>query len=183
MLKQGYDAFETTKVPPKVDVCEKRYVFNVSTPDGQPLSPTGACPPSVSGEAMSYASYEKTFLSAFSATQKAPAPSIQGIAEAKLVSAWSAARARGEKVTREPPSLTPASAEKAGAPDIRPATPSVQPAAVTAPPIPQPNPATAQAAPQVSPLTTGSTVAQTIEQPAPAAVPEPKKPWWKIIGN
>ena len=28
MLKVGYDNFEITKVPPKVDVCEKRYVFN-----------------------------------------------------------------------------------------------------------------------------------------------------------
>ncbi|MGN6450027.1 MAG: hypothetical protein ACTHLK_15815 [Brucella intermedia] len=210
MLKQGYDAFETTKVPPKVDVCEKRYVFNVSTPDGQPLSPTDACPPSVGGEAMSYASYEKTYQSAFSAAQKAPAPSIQGVAEAKLVSAWSAARARGEKVTREPPSLTPASAEKAGAPDIRapdirPATPSVQPTAIAATPqpvavptqtaavpAPQPNPAAAQAAapqaspqvsPQISSMTTASTVAQNVEQTAPVAAAEPKKPWWKIIGN
>ncbi|MBB4093843.1 hypothetical protein HGG72_01805 [Ochrobactrum pecoris] len=199
MLKQGYDAFETAKVPPKVDVCEKRYVFNVATPDGQPLSATDACPPSAGGEAMSYASYEKTYQSAFSASQKAPAPSIQGITEAKLVSAWSAARARGEKVTREPPSLSPASAEKAGAPDIRPATPSVQPTAIAATPQPvvipaaqtaavpalQPNPADpAQAsAPQISPMTTASTVAQNVEQPAPVAAPEPKKPWWKIIGN
>ena len=202
MLKQGYDAFETTKVPPKVDVCEKRYVFNVSTPDGQPLSPTDACPPSVGSEAMSYASYEKTYQSAFSAAQKAPAPSIQGIAEAQLVSAWSAARARGEKVTREPPSLSPASAEKAGAPDIRPATPSVQPTAIaatpqpsaapaqpttqTAPvPAPQPNPAASAqaAAPQVSPMTTASTMTQNAEQTAPVAAAEPKKPWWKILGN
>ncbi len=28
MLKRGYDHFELTNVPPKVDVCEKRYVFN-----------------------------------------------------------------------------------------------------------------------------------------------------------
>ncbi len=197
----GRDAF---KVPPKVDVCEKRYVFNVATPDGQPLSATDACPPSAGGEAMSYASYEKTYQSAFSASQKAPAPSIQGIAEAKLVSAWSAARARGEKVTREPPSLTASSAEKAGAPDIRPATPAAQPTAIAATPqpaavpaqpttqtaavpAPQPNPAAAQAAqsvsPQVSPMTTASTVAQNVEQPAAVAAPEPKKPWWKIIGN
>ncbi len=198
MLKQGYDAFEVTKVPPKVDVCEKRYVFNVAASDGQPLSPTGACPPSVGGEAMSYASYEKTYQSAFSASQKAPAPSIQGITEAKLVSAWSAARARGEKVTREPPSLTPSSAEKAGAPDIRPESPTAiaataqsapipaQPATqTTVIPAPRPNPVAAQAvSPQeVSPVTTASTVAQNFEQPAPATAPEPKKPWWKIIGN
>ena len=28
MLKQGYDHFEVTRLEPKVDVCEKRYVFN-----------------------------------------------------------------------------------------------------------------------------------------------------------
>ena len=28
MLKVGYDTFELTRVPPKVDVCDKRYVFN-----------------------------------------------------------------------------------------------------------------------------------------------------------
>lgn len=28
MLKEGYDHFELTNQPPKVDVCEKRYVFN-----------------------------------------------------------------------------------------------------------------------------------------------------------
>jgi len=28
MLKRGYDHFEITSVPPKVNVCEKRYVFN-----------------------------------------------------------------------------------------------------------------------------------------------------------
>lgn len=188
MLKQGYDSFETTKVPPKVDVCEKRYVFNVPTADGQPLSPTGACPPSASAESMAYtSSYEKTFQSAFSAAQKKPAPSIQGITEAKLVSDWSAARARGEKVTREPPSLSPASAETPNAPDIRPAaTPiSVQPTAIAATPavadptqtasvpVPQANPAV------VSPMTTASTVTDNVAAP----VPEKKKAWWKLGGN
>jgi hypothetical protein len=28
MLKQGYDHFEVTRLEPKIDVCEKRYVFN-----------------------------------------------------------------------------------------------------------------------------------------------------------
>ena len=34
MLKTGYDHFEVTKQEPKVDVCEKRYVFDAGTPDG-----------------------------------------------------------------------------------------------------------------------------------------------------
>ena len=45
MLKEGYDHFEITKVPPKVDVCEKRYVFNQAAPRApRRFSPTGACP-------------------------------------------------------------------------------------------------------------------------------------------
>ncbi|MBV2142000.1 hypothetical protein KUG47_00635 [Falsochrobactrum sp. TDYN1] len=171
MLKQGYDSFEVTKVPPKVDVCEKRYVFNVASPDGQPLSPAEACPPSVSAEAMSYATYGKSYLTAFSAAQKAPAPSIQGLAEAKLVSAWSAARARGERVSREPPSLKSSSAETPNAPDIAPAQPAPIESATATVPVPQENPAA-----PVSPMTTASTVADTVVAPAP----EKKKSWWKF---
>jgi murein L,D-transpeptidase YafK len=47
MLKEGYDHFEVTRLEPKVDVCEKRYVFNAQSPGGvQPLnfSPRAACP-------------------------------------------------------------------------------------------------------------------------------------------
>ncbi len=32
MLKQGYDHFEVTRLEPKVDVCEKRYVFDAEPP-------------------------------------------------------------------------------------------------------------------------------------------------------
>jgi murein L,D-transpeptidase YafK len=38
MLKQGYDHFEVTRQEPKVDVCEKRYVFNAESPTGGALS-------------------------------------------------------------------------------------------------------------------------------------------------
>jgi murein L,D-transpeptidase YafK len=47
-LKQGYDHFEVTKHEPKVDVCERRYVFNASSTDNasRPLSfsASGKCP-------------------------------------------------------------------------------------------------------------------------------------------
>ncbi|BAT58713.1 hypothetical protein GJW-30_1_01240 [Variibacter gotjawalensis] len=37
-LKEGYDHFEVTRQQPKVDVCEKKYVFNGSeSPNGAPL--------------------------------------------------------------------------------------------------------------------------------------------------
>lgn len=48
MIKEGYDHFEVTRLQPKVDVCEKRYVFNAVAPgsDTEPLNfdPGGKCP-------------------------------------------------------------------------------------------------------------------------------------------
>lgn len=46
MIKQGYDHFEVTRQQPKVDVCERQYVFDAQSPDGKPLSfqPAGKCP-------------------------------------------------------------------------------------------------------------------------------------------
>ncbi|MGH6926634.1 MAG: L,D-transpeptidase family protein [Propylenella sp.] len=45
MLKEGYDHFETVGQPPKVDVCENRYIFNSVPGDGRSFSPSGECPP------------------------------------------------------------------------------------------------------------------------------------------
>ena len=42
MLKQGYDHFEVTGLEPKVDVCDKRYVFNAETTAH--FSAAEACP-------------------------------------------------------------------------------------------------------------------------------------------
>ena len=43
MLKVGYDSFELTHVPPKVDVCDRHYVFNADA-GGASFNPSGACP-------------------------------------------------------------------------------------------------------------------------------------------
>ena len=45
MLKTGYDHFELTQVPPKVSVCEKKYVFD-ATPliSGVPFRASAQCP-------------------------------------------------------------------------------------------------------------------------------------------
>jgi murein L,D-transpeptidase YafK len=43
-LKEGYDYFEVTRRPPKVDVCDKRYLINASFVGGATPSPVGACP-------------------------------------------------------------------------------------------------------------------------------------------
>ncbi len=42
MLKQGYDHFEVTRQEVKVNVCEKRYVFNAES--DRRFNPTAACP-------------------------------------------------------------------------------------------------------------------------------------------
>lgn len=110
-LKEGYDAFEVAKVPPKVGVCEKRYVFNRDNADGRPLSPAGACPPEAPLSAMTeYKSYEAAYQSAFDAAVTrpdlaAPRASINGIAEANVVSDWTKRRARGERIPIDPPSM------------------------------------------------------------------------------
>lgn len=111
MLKEGYDQFEITKVPPKVDVCEKRYVFNRIPEGGASFSPTGACPASaMPGElASAYQSYKSTYDAAFSKAVNASSTptkaSIAGLKEAKLVSDWTKKRARGERISMEPPSM------------------------------------------------------------------------------
>ena len=42
MLKRGYDHFEITRIPPKVDVCGKRYEFNTKSDSRYPS--LGLCP-------------------------------------------------------------------------------------------------------------------------------------------
>ncbi|WP_425373523.1 L,D-transpeptidase family protein [Phyllobacterium leguminum] len=175
MLKEGHDHFEVNKVPPKVDVCEKRYEFNNTAIGPEGIEPDAACPPVGQPDAarVSYMSYQKTFETAFSAAEsssskKSPAPTIAGLEEAKLVSAWSAARARGVKVSREPPSLSPASAEKPNAPGI--AAPTML--AKTAPAAQAPTIATVASTPQVPAAPQPSAIPAT-QTAAATPVPQP----------
>ncbi len=112
-LKEGYDYFEITKVPPKVDVCEKRYVFNAVPEGTASFSPTGACPSFTQPDSLksAYQSYQSTYEAAFSTAASSgatvpPKSSIGGIKEANMVREWTKKRARGEKVTLEPPDMT-----------------------------------------------------------------------------
>jgi murein L,D-transpeptidase YafK len=61
MIKVGNDHFEATHLEPKVDVCDRRYVFDAQQPPGSGRStifnPTGRCPayvvnPEIAGPAM-----------------------------------------------------------------------------------------------------------------------------------
>ncbi|MES1154921.1 MAG: hypothetical protein ABUL48_00680, partial [Pseudorhodoplanes sp.] len=43
MIKRGNDNFEVTRMEPKVDVCERRYIFNAQA-DSSSFNPKGKCP-------------------------------------------------------------------------------------------------------------------------------------------
>lgn len=63
-LKLGYDYFEYTHLPPKVEVCERKYLVNVAFVEGaRQVNPEGACP-----------AYERLPMEAYPIT---PAPAIQ----------------------------------------------------------------------------------------------------------
>lgn len=63
MIKVGYDHFELTKRPPKVDVCDRQYKFNQVTEVGEEFRATAACPPSETPRSLqlAYASYSKKY--------------------------------------------------------------------------------------------------------------------------
>jgi murein L,D-transpeptidase YafK len=42
MLKQGHDHFEVTHLQPRIDVCERRYIFDAETTER--FSPADRCP-------------------------------------------------------------------------------------------------------------------------------------------
>jgi len=139
MLKEGYDHFEITRVPPKVDVCNRRYVFNSYAENGRDFSPTAACPPMTQPEALqtAYRAHQSSFDTAFQAavaeaTSTQPAsPTITGLSEARQVADWSRRRARGESVSRLPPNMSqPVATAVAAAP----ATPAPVAAAASTPP-------------------------------------------------
>jgi murein L,D-transpeptidase YafK len=59
MLKEGYDHFDTIGQPPKVDVCDRRYVFNSVPAEGRSFAANAACPPMSMPERIRIAVNEK----------------------------------------------------------------------------------------------------------------------------
>ena len=120
-LKEGYDYFELTKVPPRVGVCDKKYTFAAGVTSGD--APMEACnpdapPPALAAAlATSKAEFNAQMTASIAkSSYAAPAPTVQGIKEAKLVADWSKRRLKGEKVSREPPTLASVEAAKAAVP-------------------------------------------------------------------
>jgi murein L,D-transpeptidase YafK len=59
MLKEGYDHFEATGQPPKVDVCDRRYIFNAVPGEGRSFIPNASCPPMAMPEPIRIALVDK----------------------------------------------------------------------------------------------------------------------------
>jgi len=163
MLKQGYDIFEATGRPPQVNVCENRYVFNQTRAGETSLNSATACALADESASLTTALVEEKkerssiFGAVATGSKKTPSPSIQGLEEAHLVADWSRRRARGEKVTREPPSLSAASAEPEKMPE------SVLPVSATA--------VAPDAPPALAPTDATST------SPSSPAIQKKKKGW------
>jgi murein L,D-transpeptidase YafK len=94
MLREGYDSFELTKIPPKVDFCEKKYVFN-RVADGGSFSVNAACPPSQPRWPQLtpvLATYDAKFQSSFAQASKrfegVPFPIVHGGKSRPLDQKW-----------------------------------------------------------------------------------------------
>ena len=168
-IKVGYDLFELTKVPPRVNVCGRRYAFAAAAPLNEDAAPDPCVAPQSSPALeASLASYNSQFQSKFDAVLGSgrlapPKPSIQGLEEARLVADWSRKRNAGQRVSREPPNLDP-KPEPVSVPNPEAV---VEPAVVAPAAIEEPQ---AQVAPQEQQVPTDAASAETVA----AAVPVPE---------
>ena len=158
MLKEGYDHFDIVGEPPKVDVCENRYIFNSVPGDGHNFNPSGICPPMEMPERIRVAVAEK---------QARDNARMLQIAE-RLDRRENATGAEALVLAL----ATPSSAERAAPmsiatttlPEVTASTPLT--ATLAAPPAPAPIPLTPEPA----------TVAATEPAAAPTPTPRPETP-------
>ena len=196
MLKAGYDQFELTKRPAKVEVCERRYVFNqVPQIENAAFRSTEACPPASlpPSLASAYSGYEKTWNQNFA---KAVAK-FEHDENRQLAAAQAKVEAEQERAERE------AAREARIAANGGQSAPAVLSLFSTGNPLkalaaqPTPTPAPQSAAPE-APVAAETAIpadqmAEAADVPVPAANPlapapmanaaadsKPKKPLWKI---
>jgi murein L,D-transpeptidase YafK len=173
-LKTGSDYFEVTRVPPKVDVCNKQYVFDADA-GGARFNPSGPCPrytvPAATANAVAakQAADNAAMAAAIAAAEASAAEAAAKQQKAAEKAAAEAARDAKPGVlgrllgrgTKQPDNATPVSPETtAAAPPAKPAADTVvaeaKPPAPT--PAPAPAPKQATAAPAPDPTTVGTVV-------------------------
>ncbi|MEA2989950.1 MAG: hypothetical protein QOG83_2661 [Alphaproteobacteria bacterium] len=135
MLKQGYDHFEVTRHEPKVDVCEKRYVFDAET-KGR-FTAAGKCPPYTVSEDVVAAVKEKQQRderqTAELVSRGTPAVPVRmgvdGGMHPTFLAAFQKPHTDGMGIVRSPfvslPGTIPAHARPPGNPEAEPTTSSV----------------------------------------------------------
>ncbi len=171
MLKVGYDSFELTHVPPKVDVCDRHYVFNADAGDAT-FDPSGACPAYTVPQQLADALQRKQ--------AEDDAKFAQDVAMLEQKQQTAAARQRAEAEQEANPSFIermlgarPQSAAPAAATPVVPPAPQASMAPKATVPTPKLAPALATDAPVPAPsMTTTATVAPAAAR-EPAAAPAP----------
>ncbi len=161
MLKVGYDHFELTKRPPKVDVCDGEYVFNRIAEEGETFEPREECPPSTTPESLelAYAAHQEQY-------------------EVDYAEALSEVLKKERKASRQPFTIP----LLATTPILQ-STPA-EPAAIQSSPVVPAVPAVAPTQP-IEPVATN---AEPADEPAVDAASAPsestpsasKKTWWKV---
>ena len=179
MLKVGYDSFVLTHVPPKVDVCDRHYVFNADAGNAS-FDPSGACPAYTVPPALAAALERKQaednakFIAAVAAID-------QKQSEAAARKQAAAERAANPNFIERMLGVQPKPAATAPATPVVPPKPqaSMAPASVAVP-VPRPAPTVASApaaakpaAPKLpvatpAPAVTAPTVAEAPAVPRPA---------------
>ena len=116
-LKQGSDAFEVTKLEPKVDACGKKYVFNAKSGPLSQINPNGPCPS---------IEVEPTIARAVSAKEKADNIVMAALAKSEPVAPeYVAQNGRLRRKLSDPIVMVAAVApEAAGAPVAAPGAPA-----------------------------------------------------------
>jgi len=199
MLKVGYDSFELTQQPPKVDVCEKRYVFNADAGTAR-FEASAACPayqvPDALALASKQAADDQTFAQAVAALQlrDRQAAETSRLAAAKAAEKEQRATVKqsspsplsrwfgsGGKAAPKPPAPVAAVAPAAAAASVPVPTPA--PRVVTAPvppaPLPAPPVAAAQAPEPAVPAGTGALITpEMTPQSLPVGTFVKRKFWW-----
>lgn len=142
MIKQGYDHFEVTHLEPKVDVCDKKYVFDAKPTDAFSTSfnPQGACPayqtqPEI---AMAVADKEKADDAAYKVQVAELDKQERVAADAELAMKMEAAKPK-QQPTSIFASFSP-KAQPAAAPAAGPGATSVADAKPVNLPVPKPSP-------------------------------------------
>jgi murein L,D-transpeptidase YafK len=196
MLKEGYDHFDAVGQPPKVDVCDRRYVFNSVPSENGSFIPTAACPPMSMPDAIRIALADKEAKDQERLLAIATKLDKQGKSRgAEALRLALAAPTSTQLAAPMSIAIAPAAVGIAAKPDPSPAAPPMTASIDTAPaapaatvesvPVPQPRPqpvaaaaATTQPARAPAPAASGSTflALPTAFETEAAAAPDPAAP-------